>query len=808
MANEPTTAHDIITVVATSRPKRVAVLVDASAITSEELDNITQHAITHWGGGYWPIVPCNGEEIGDDWWSLLEAVDPDIVFAVCGLSSSLFDQIHRRIAPSRVVDMGRLNEARRDGVLRLSFIDAAAVEAFDLIDYFARRGEAIQPNRFLYLEDSIDQSPDRIFALRNFGLVRRTVGTETAVRDVVHDRMKIGGLWKGDLLKHLLKPPARVITPRDLSVLAAPRPFELEYENVFRGFQLIVGDSIPDALLVWNRLLVSTGHLGRDFLWLDASSARDSDFIKRVGEWMRYAFWNNQQQERGTVVSYSEDLETLTAVGQQLSAIAWLPFRALKLKPEEFPFRSRARESGVLFPSPFDQAPRRTEQIVLSDRAGLLTVPRPEFLKATSGQSEWMIDLEVDYIGEPARFSNRRDVWRLPRKAPLGHLFASSRQDARILRSHHPTISVQIREASVKLRSPIKAAVVETLLQSPPAQKAYGPGYYPATKYSDFRTSEQGRRFRAIVDLLGGVASAGRLFEDPFWRSIFLEGSGKPAQDVQRSTEVIARELSQLQENIKAALSANGEDVDIATVAHRIALSLHRARAKPATFTKANLSSKYGQIMAGTVIHVEEGSRRIRFADHAEYDLAWLLDVGALHQGVSLECPTCGTKQWRIVDDLATAMRCQHCTADFTLAPNPTWEFRVNGLIQNALADHGVLSVLHAVHDLTDRARAMAFTTAPLELRESFDGPVVTDLDVFVIADGKFIIGEVKSSTGSVTPEQLKVLGEVAIEIRPDFVIVAATGTEWPSEVSAQIAGLQSVLSQHKIAFEARLLDW
>ena len=39
----------------------------------------------------------------------------------------------------------------------------------------------------------------------------------------------------------------------------------------------------------------------------------------------------------------------------------------------------------------------------------------------------------------------------------------------------------------------------------------------------------------------------------------------------------------------------------------------------------------------------------------------------------------------------------------------------------------------------------MALVVAPQNLPDTYDGPVITDLDVIAVCDGRFIIGEVKS---------------------------------------------------------------
>lgn len=65
---------------------------------------------------------------------------------------------------------------------------------------------------------------------------------------------------------------------------------------------------------------------------------------------------------------------------------------------------------------------------------------------------------------------------------------------------------------------------------------------------------------------------------------------------------------------------------------------------------------------------------------------------------------------------------------------------------------------------------------APQELRERDDGPVVTDLDVVVLRDGRFVIGEVKSEPAAIDDRVCETLRTVATRIRPDVLLLAAPG--------------------------------
>ena len=119
-----------------------------------------------------------------------------------------------------------------------------------------------------------------------------------------------------------------------------------------------------------------------------------------------------------------------------------------------------------------------------------------------------------------------------------------------------------------------------------------------------------------------------------------------------------------------------------------------------------------------------------------------------------------------------------------------------------------MLPLIEAAHGLKDMAREMALVIAPQELREVYDGSAITDLDIIAVRSGRFIIGEVKSDARAFDSKCLEVLATVALEIRPDVLMLAATGTEWPVEVAARIADLKETLGGKRIEVVTRLLEW
>src|SRR2546427_4627467 len=63
------------------------------------IDAILTYNRDRWGGRYNPIVLTNGQTLTNAWWSLLEAVDPNVVKSFVALSDHLVGAIERRVSP-------------------------------------------------------------------------------------------------------------------------------------------------------------------------------------------------------------------------------------------------------------------------------------------------------------------------------------------------------------------------------------------------------------------------------------------------------------------------------------------------------------------------------------------------------------------------------------------------------------------------------------------------------------------------------------------------------------------------------------
>lgn len=724
-------------------------------------------------------------------------MDPDVVYAIADLSKGLHTKIQRILAPSVVEIAKPADRQRRGGNIVLDYGAFEGIDSRQIAAFHAAQ-KSWQPSTFVYLAGLRSEMEERPFALRNFGVLDATIQTRIAFEALKSQRLSGEETTPTGLLTYFANATSPQIAPVDLGRMYAPRPYDLAHDEFARSFHLIVGDSLDDVLYAWNRVLISGRHSGRDSLWISSAHARDVDFLKLVSAFINRVFWNNDQK-RVKILTYSEDAETLSNTAEALKPSLWAGCDTIRLDEGTFP-KAPIRSTGQLRAGEF-WAPSmtRTEQIALSEDNGRIDSGRPPFAEPSARRGGWMLDLLVECQLEEPRFANKTDWWRLPQRPWLGSLFTHGRR-ARIIASGHPSVEVMGSEGTIPIRVPTKSGLLHTLFNAAPGLPGEaGASPYPEPEFY-IRTSQQGRSFRGLVSVFGSVTLAGRTFDDPFWREVFLKGAGFDSNRTVAQKDIVRRELAALRPDGASATDNTDEVVD------SILAALHKIAPLETTFTGRQLRSIWGR-------HSPRHGKSTRsdkesFGDFAAGELEHLRDIRVLLQGVSVTCPVCSLVDWRPVDRLRTRLECEGCGEPFTLPAEPIWTFRLNNLIASGIAREGVLPLLEAAHGLTEMASDIALVFAPQELRESRNAEPLTDLDLILIRDGRFLIGEVKSNPDQVDAAQLALLVQVAKRLRPDTVVIAATGKAWPERVRKQIEEVGSTLAECDIKTQPLLLRW
>jgi hypothetical protein len=318
--------------------------------------------------------------------------------------------------------------------------------------------------------------------------------------------------------------------------------------------------------------------------------------------------------------------------------------------------------------------------------------------------------------------------------------------------------------------------------------------------YHEARRSEKGRYLSGLLDLFGGLHPATGTLEERYWRRMFDLLSG-------RSTHTDAERLKEVGYALRKRLSAN--------------------RAKFYEDDKAmdwlsnyvlRVASRLPASSRDLEFRVFEDHAKREIADfnarHANQEpfaylqpalkraLANLTELAVLLMGVQARCPSCGYREWHHLDDARQATRCGGCNATFPMPPEPRWHYRLNSLARAAHAQHGLLPVVLVLGQLLMEAKS-AFIFAPcLDVFEDDDKGRVGDLDIAVIRDGQFVIGEVKQSRNLFDEATFVKMESIAKRLLPDVLLFASMDRQPTRLINEQIERLSTALRPLKIAVE------
>ena len=162
--------------------------------------------------------------------------------------------------------------------------------------------------------------------------------------------------------------------------------------------------------------------------------------------------------------------------------------------------------------------------------------------------------------------------------------------------------------------------------------------------------------------------------------------------------------------------------------------------------------------------------------------------------GVQARCSLCGYLAWHHIDDAKQNLLCGGCNAAFPMEPEPCWHYRLNSLARAAHAEHGLLPVVLALGQLLMDARSVFLFAPCLDLFENDDKGPIGDLDIAVILDGKFVIGEVKQTRDLFDEATFTNMESIARRLLPDTLLFASMEREPTALINKEIARLSKAL--------------
>jgi hypothetical protein len=829
MRSDHASANGAAAISTRARPKRIAFLVDADSVTNWEVDGIIEFSSRRWGGRFDAIIPTNGETIAHDWWQCLLAVDPDIVFSQVALSDQLVERINRAAPPMEIIESPREERTHFGRDIAIGS-ELAALSVRDIPQHYWRRRRGITDIEMLYIKDTQGDATIRQFVLRNFGLLPGDLFTASMYRGIEHRALDLEHIALETIFQPgFIRRPYSPVFPIDLASQYATKAYTLDRASNTEAmaFQLTVGSSPWDVMYHWNLSLQDRGSGGRDSLWLPEQALDNPKLVQWIGEWTKQFYWGDSQHRRGQIVSYSLPMERLNALVKQLEPHAGMPFKTRALNPASHPFpNSFAKFDRHVRASAFDQADeRRADQVPLSRNSALVPYPAPPFFEHRENRAGWMVDVEMEYHDDDVNYIGDQPAWRVPRRVSVPHLFVEQGGNrARITSTGIPSFEVSSEGQRFKLRLPSTRDLIWT--------SCFGDGHYKNTRtphasrkreFDDIGTSDKGQYLRGVIQLFGGLYAAEHFFDDPFWRHLaYMLSSRDETESFEKRRQALAAEaiddaLKQISEPVSAGSSHIGEVAK--HVAERLTFRDNEGRA----MTLEQIASEYGSRRGAALReNPQSGYWKAyeRFDSSKREDFNGYLAQGVFIQGIQFSCPHCNLPLWRRSDELKPVIECEGCLDTFAMRAAPDWSFRINNLIGNAIRYHGTLAVLLALSHMRYSfgfGSVMYLPCQDLFVRgenesKDFDRdkpPIVfTDLDLMLVVNGTFIIGEVKSSPSGFRQEEIDKLRVAALDLLPDRVVVAAVGKEWPREVSDRIGKLTAALKAVDIELSLQLLQW
>jgi len=180
--------------------------------------------------------------------------------------------------------------------------------------------------------------------------------------------------------------------------------------------------------------------------------------------------------------------------------------------------------------------------------------------------------------------------------------------------------------------------------------------------------------------------------------------------------------------------------------------------------------------------------------------LQYWTEAGVFLQGVRLHCDNCGSNYWQHVDGVAEKNTCHGCGADVALPVEVPWSYRLNSLVRNGIAFHGCMPLVLTLYSARQLPTRHSFLFVPgiALYKEYRDRTPAAEIDIVAVADGKTLIGEVKTSSEEFSPQELAKLAELAKRLQPDVAILGCLRGD-ANAVAATKDGVGSVTRRNRL---------
>ncbi|MEW6777555.1 MAG: hypothetical protein AB1405_14755 [Bdellovibrionota bacterium] len=776
------------------RPLRVAFLVEDKPESLSLINDILAYNRERWGGRYNPIIFTDGQTLTEDWWTLLETIDPDIVKSFVTLSDDLITNIERRIAPYLIQGPNLRDEEKEHRRIDLGDNGLSFLPTLPMI----RMASESFSDPILVLFDAnkaIDLSIKR-FVEWNFGEYSRPIhAVNRALTGVRTQPFQITDATS------LTEPLTELSTYRaytyPIQLCAVPKEAlpSTDRSQFCETFQVVIGDAPIDVVYFWN-LAATVPEWKRTRLnqvWLPISIATNPQLRDALIAWLQRVGDPTGSYDGGIrFVSLSLSQERLNQIVEPITSKLRISRYVSALQTIEPPHLNE-------FP-PWPIGLEKMDHYRATNARESLTLNEPDIPKGAHGRERWMADLYIEFRSKHhLGMMGRHLWWQLPRLNGLA--FQMFGGPSRILRNRYPSRAVMRENPRLNITlfddtNILTGLVVEGLQNrscfdaSNEKRKKLFAGRLP---YDEAWPSDKGRYLSGLLKLFGGLDSAHHIFKNHYWRRMFNLLSGRTAHTDAQRLEIVDNTLRKHIRSNGIQFYENDKAITWLTK-----LVLRVARSLPAPSRELDFETFRKQ--ARQEIDDFNTSRPDRESwVYSEEDLlnalAGLTERGILLMGIQAKCSSCGYRAWHHINDTKQILQCGGCNAEFPMPPESPWHYRLNSLVRAAYADHGLLPVVLLLNELFLFEGRSALLFAPcLDLFDRNEKGPVGDVDIAAILDGQFIIGEVKQSRDLFDQATFSKMEQIARRLLPDILLFASMDGKPNTLITREISRLSEAL--------------
>lgn len=780
------------------RPLRIAFLIENTHESLAILDVVLADNRSRWGGRYNPIILTDGQGLTYEWWRLLDAIDPDIIKSFVTLSDNLVAEIHRRISPLLIQQPDR--SEMKNGYRSL-YLHNPGISILPTKSNIKMASWGIRESCLVLFETDSERTDSQIkqFVEWNFG-------TYSSPSDAVTHALAGVGCSEyypltdaTSLAESLtaLSSHRNFTYPIQLCSIPKESLYQVDYDRLHEIFHVVIGDSPEDVAYYWNRPSItpqqSRTHLNQ--IWMPVSIASNSQLTAAICSWLqRWADPIGNGQGNIRFVSLSLPLDQLQEIVRPLTCNLHLWHQVETLSAIQAPTIANGNT----------RPPNKSEMDLYrgSSNDERINLQEPDILQGTVLNEYWMNDIYIEFRPEKNPYSSENIFWwQLPRLNELAVQMFN--RPSRILRSRYPSI-LMMRGASrlrIVLPDDMQLFIMLTCMTNQGydvSDARHNKNLLGRSPYYHAQRSDKGRYLSGIVELFGGLEQAKFIFEERFWRNIFNVLSGKPADKEANQFKEVKNAMIKHFKTNPAKFYESDKEMEwlsefVLNFAHRLPLS-----SRDIDF---HIFEEYAQKEVSDFNSSHPGTKQ---KEYSKPDLitalGGLTEKGVLLMGITAKCPTCGYRDWHHIDNVKQTLSCGGCNITFPIKPEIKWQYRLNSLVRVAYSEHGLLPVVLVLGQLLMKAES-AFVFAPcLDLFETMDGRSVGDLDIALVIDGKFVIGEIKESLGRFDPASFVTIENIARRLLPDAVIFSSLDREPNDRINREIARLADVLRPLHIA--------